>query len=366
MYSTRLVLISALNGSNLKLEGRSGPLIVFVITTITHRSHATMQTTKSETAEVKGSSSSKVALASPSAFSMAHLSFAEKIMEILDKDLAPDAIWWLPGCKSFCLHSKKFAPLLDTYFQQTKWASFTRKLNQWGFKRIPNKHKNSGVMAFVHPLFQKGAQKLLKGVRYQKKKKNQEAPTRGTGENGDLELDSVAPKNVLDGHREHDWKEKAAPRTTEDLLAGTAGLPLLAIPFASTNSTTSRVATDSGRASILDHMLAGPSLVRNPDGGQSTVAALVEGALQRKRAIEHQRVATAIATEQARQQWIANSLSSSYMQLREQPTSLGLPARLPPIHGRENSQAAKMAQLLLIMQGIQKGGPSLPGLHSNR
>jgi len=60
------------------------------------------------------------------------LSFPAKLMEILDKDMAPEAVWWLPGDKTFAVHSKKFATdVLDKYFQRTKFMSFVRKLNQW-------------------------------------------------------------------------------------------------------------------------------------------------------------------------------------------------------------------------------------------
>lgn len=68
-------------------------------------------------------------------------------------------ISWHPNGKYFQLHNRiafeKFVQ--KKYFDQSKYASFRRQLNLWGFERIPcdtaEKHEFGGC--FFHPLFQR-------------------------------------------------------------------------------------------------------------------------------------------------------------------------------------------------------------------
>ena len=69
------------------------------------------------------------------------------------------SIVWSADGKSFIITSPRVFvdTVLPKYFKQTKFASFTRKLNRWGFKRI-TKGPNAG--AYFHRLFQKDKPKL--------------------------------------------------------------------------------------------------------------------------------------------------------------------------------------------------------------
>ena len=59
-------------------------------------------------------------------------------MEILTSDDHADTISWLPHGRSFIIYKKKTfaATVLPEFFKATKFTSFTRKLNRWGFTRV--------------------------------------------------------------------------------------------------------------------------------------------------------------------------------------------------------------------------------------
>jgi len=61
-----------------------------------------------------------------------------QLMEILSDETHSEIITWLPHGKAFIIYQKKkFAnEVLPRYFKQSKYTSFTRKLNRWGFIRV--------------------------------------------------------------------------------------------------------------------------------------------------------------------------------------------------------------------------------------
>jgi hypothetical protein len=62
-----------------------------------------------------------------------------KLMEILDNEDYADIIAWLPHDRGFVIFRKKAFELkiLPKHFhKQSKYSSFTRKLNRWGFVRV--------------------------------------------------------------------------------------------------------------------------------------------------------------------------------------------------------------------------------------
>lgn len=75
-------------------------------------------------------------------------------MEILGDKANENVITWLPHGKAFIVYQKeKFAnDILPRYFKETKYTSFTRKLNRWGFERI---NKGPEVGAYYHKHFQR-------------------------------------------------------------------------------------------------------------------------------------------------------------------------------------------------------------------
>ena len=67
------------------------------------------------------------------------ITFPQKLMSVLDNDELQDIITWLPHGRAFIiLQKKKFASdVMPVYFKHSKFTSFTRKLNRWGFTRVP-------------------------------------------------------------------------------------------------------------------------------------------------------------------------------------------------------------------------------------
>lgn len=64
--------------------------------------------------------------------------FPQKLMAVLDNDQMSDIVTWLPHGKGFIiLQKKRFASeVMPLYFKHSKFTSFTRKLNRWGFTRV--------------------------------------------------------------------------------------------------------------------------------------------------------------------------------------------------------------------------------------
>lgn len=80
-------------------------------------------------------------------------------MEILDKEDLSEIVAWLPHGKAFILVNKRrFAKeVLGDYFKRSKFSSFTRKLNRWGFQRVT---RGPDTGAYFHPLFQRNNLRL--------------------------------------------------------------------------------------------------------------------------------------------------------------------------------------------------------------
>lgn len=76
-------------------------------------------------------------------------------MEVLDRSDLLDVICWMPHGRAFIVKKPKLfaVDVLPRFFKQTKYLSFTRQLNLWGFKRI-TKGLDGG--AYYHELFLRG------------------------------------------------------------------------------------------------------------------------------------------------------------------------------------------------------------------
>ena len=88
--------------------------------------------------------------------------FPEKLHRMLletEKLGLSHIVSFLPHGRAFCVHDiKRFAAeVLPQFFQQTKYTSFTRQLNLWGFLRLNNCQTGyPEVAGFYHELFLKG------------------------------------------------------------------------------------------------------------------------------------------------------------------------------------------------------------------
>ncbi|CAB9514872.1 shock factor protein 2 [Seminavis robusta] len=101
-------------------------------------------------------------------------SFPQRLMEMLDKEVVPDAMWWAEEGRAFAMDLSKFGDVLHRHFQATKYASFTRKLNKWGFRKINNIDPDApdSVVLYRHELFQKDKPDLLASMSTKRKKKD--------------------------------------------------------------------------------------------------------------------------------------------------------------------------------------------------
>ena len=93
--------------------------------------------------------------------------FPGKLMEVLNRPDLAEIIEWMPHGRSFLVKQPKtFASqVLPRFFKQTKFLSFTRQLNLWGFKRI-TRGKDQG--AYYHEIFLRGRPHLAMRMKRQK------------------------------------------------------------------------------------------------------------------------------------------------------------------------------------------------------
>jgi hypothetical protein len=64
--------------------------------------------------------------------------FAQKLFDVLESPYHTDVVKWLPGGKAFIvLDKRRFAnEILPSYFKESQYTSFTRKLSRWKFTRV--------------------------------------------------------------------------------------------------------------------------------------------------------------------------------------------------------------------------------------
>jgi hypothetical protein len=93
------------------------------------------------------------------------LTFPEKLMEVLSNEECKGAIAWLPNGNAFSIHPGLFMKdVLAKHFDGTKFESFTRKLNRWGFKRIAGEDSPDETFAYSHHLFKRDFPELCRGM----------------------------------------------------------------------------------------------------------------------------------------------------------------------------------------------------------
>jgi len=80
--------------------------------------------------------------------------FPVKLMECLMAYYDERYFGWLPDGRSFVIiHPEQFIDnIISRTFKNSKYASFVRKLNRWGFARLTS---GTGTDCFYHPLFQR-------------------------------------------------------------------------------------------------------------------------------------------------------------------------------------------------------------------
>jgi hypothetical protein len=89
-----------------------------------------------------------------------------KLMDILNSDEYTDVISWIPNGAAFIIYKKKkfSTDVLPRFFKQSKFTSFTRKLNRWGFIRIT---RGPQTGSYLHKLFHRDHPELCLQMRCQ-------------------------------------------------------------------------------------------------------------------------------------------------------------------------------------------------------
>lgn len=95
-------------------------------------------------------------------------------MEIVSDATTNDIISWLPDGKGFVVKNKEklSEKVLPRYFKSSKYESFTRNLNRWGFAYAS---RGSEPGACSHPHFQRDDQHLCKHMGFKQNQKQVKA-----------------------------------------------------------------------------------------------------------------------------------------------------------------------------------------------
>jgi len=146
----------------------------------------------------------------------------DKLMEYLNKEVAPEVLYWQTGGESFSFDSKTAqTELLDKYFNGTKLSSFTRSLNRWGFKRIFHALLPKHVLSYEHPCFKKSNPDLVKDM----KMADAHEETHGnnnnqTNSNGNASGAGKSKKSQ--GQEDHPSCQQSSQRSASDRAAAAA------------------------------------------------------------------------------------------------------------------------------------------------
>jgi len=147
-------------------------------------------------------------------------SFPLKLMKLLSQDDLQEYISWLPHGRAFLIH-RPHAFLNDVVmanFKMTKFRSFTRQLNIWGFKRIDH---GRDVGAYYHELFLRGRPKLALFMRRQQIKAiGTKLPSHPSKEPRFYELTAMKPLSHCEDHPTVSLKSSSLK--TDDVLPKSA------------------------------------------------------------------------------------------------------------------------------------------------
>jgi hypothetical protein len=103
-----------------------------------------------------------------------HCPFPQQLHDMLAQNRFPTIVSWAPHGRAFVVRrTKEFeTEVLPHYFKQTKYKSFQRQLNLYGFHRITHNEADRG--GYHHALFLRGRRKLSTRIRRQGTKRYQQ------------------------------------------------------------------------------------------------------------------------------------------------------------------------------------------------
>lgn len=185
------------------------------------------------------------------------MSFPIKMHEMLDKmehDGLASVASWQPHGRCFVVHRpKQFSEhILPTYFKLTKFASFQRQLNLYGFSRITAGKDKGG---YYHEMFLRG--KVFLCNRIVRKQ------IKGTGvrmaSNPDTEPNFYAMPPVLPHGHQHRAKPPAMPKIVSSPMAGHSFIPCVLNNYSCTLKAKSN--KDVGHSKGQESLYFKPSVV---------------------------------------------------------------------------------------------------------
>mmetsp|Transcript_15973 Transcript_15973/g.23816 ORF Transcript_15973/g.23816 Transcript_15973/m.23816 type:complete len:586 (-) Transcript_15973:156-1913(-) len=124
--------------------------------------------------------------------------FPLKLMGILDTCEHPDIIGWLPHGRGFVIRDKRRLAdiVLPKYFKESKYTSFSRRLNRWNFTIQTHGHKEA---SYFHPLFIQGDPQRALEMHPTPQSSNSKRETRYFDQNTRMALGIAPEAPMMDG-----------------------------------------------------------------------------------------------------------------------------------------------------------------------
>lgn len=113
-------------------------------------------------------------------------------MSILDSNEHGDIISWLPHGRGFIIRDKRRLAdeVLPKYFKESKYTSFTRRLNRWNFTIQTHGHKEA---SYFHPMFIRGDPQRSLEMHPTPQSSNKARETRYIDDNKPMQMDLMNP-----------------------------------------------------------------------------------------------------------------------------------------------------------------------------
>ncbi|CAB9505231.1 HSF-type DNA-binding [Seminavis robusta] len=193
-------------------------------------------------------------------------SFPEKIMELLQKNMASNAIYWLPEGEAIAVDPDNFkdSTVISKQFRGNKLSSFVRSLNRWGFRRIFYHSLPDKTLAFYHRLFQKQTPLLVKDMKMDGGEKEPALPP--SAASAPMVIEAANPAAVV---------SEGEPRPEESPVSSR---PMAAIPVESAPSSPAVSAPSAAANAAAAQMIAQASAAPEPVAAPSAALAAQEHA----------------------------------------------------------------------------------------
>ena len=96
----------------------------------------------------------------------ASMEFPAQLMDLLQREVAPDAMRFLPEGEAIAFDMDTFADrVLNVHFRAMKFNSFVRNMNRYGFRRISHPSLKDSERGFHHLLFKRNSPELVKHMK---------------------------------------------------------------------------------------------------------------------------------------------------------------------------------------------------------